>query len=589
MKNLCNLETAPSRHSEVTAMRETTMRHVVGRLVRDLGVALFMIVAIGSCKAPFGELNNPMDPESRVYMGAPSDLAVSVVTQTRVDLSWVDNARSETGFTVERKDGVEGEYAEVVNVGADATGYSNTGLSPLVTYIYRVRAFSPDIQTEYCAEVSVTTLVVVTLNAQGGAAPSPATTLVTPGTTYGTLATTTRDNFTFAGWWTGAGGTGSQVTAATTVATSTDHTLYAKWTGTVTFNGNGSTGGSTASLTIAAGQSASLTANGFTRPGYAFSKWNTQANGSGTNYSNGASYTMSAGNVTLYAQWLAVGSTWTQRTLPSIQEWRSVTYGNGVFVAVSYNSNVVATSPNGITWTQRTLPSNQLWTSVTFGNGLFVVVAYNTSATFTSPDGINWTLRWLPTTSTRSWSSVTYGNGVFAAVSSDSSAAAATSPDGITWTLRTLPSSRFWVSVTYGNGVFVAVAHSSSIVATSPDGITWTQRSLPSSQYWNGLTYGNGVFVVVASNSTVAATSPDGITWTQRTLPSSQVWQSVTYGNGVFVAVVYNNSNVAATSPDGITWTQRTLPSSQSWLSVTYGNGVFVAVAYGSNVAATSP
>ena len=40
----------------------------------------------------------------------------------------------------------------------------------------------------------------------------------------------------------------------------------------------------------------------------------------------------------------------TQRTLPSTQSWRSVTYGNGVFVAVAYGSNVAATtSPDGIT------------------------------------------------------------------------------------------------------------------------------------------------------------------------------------------------------------------------------------------------
>ena len=76
---------------------------------------------------------------------------------------------------------------------------------------------------------------------------------------------------------------------------------------TINFDGNGSTGGSTASQQIAAGNSASLNANGFTRNGYAFTGWNTAADGSGTSYADGADYivTPATGNttVTLYAQW----------------------------------------------------------------------------------------------------------------------------------------------------------------------------------------------------------------------------------------------------------------------------------------------
>jgi uncharacterized repeat protein (TIGR02543 family) len=46
-----------------------------------------------------------------------------------------------------------------------------------------------------------------------------------------------------------------------------------------------------------------LTSNAFTRTGYTFTGWNTAANGSGTSYANGATYTANAG-VTLYAQWI---------------------------------------------------------------------------------------------------------------------------------------------------------------------------------------------------------------------------------------------------------------------------------------------
>ena len=60
------------------------------------------------------------------------------------------------------------------------------------------------------------------------------------------------------------------------------------------------------------------------------------------------------------------GVTWTQRTLPASADWYSVTYGNGVFVAVAQGSSIAATSPDGITWTQRTLPVSADWIVVTY-------------------------------------------------------------------------------------------------------------------------------------------------------------------------------------------------------------------------------
>ena len=49
---------------------------------------------------------------------------------------------------------------------------------------------------------------------------------------------------------------------------------------------------------------APLTPNVLTRTGYTFSGWNTAANGSGTSYADGSSYSFVA-SVTLYAQWSA--------------------------------------------------------------------------------------------------------------------------------------------------------------------------------------------------------------------------------------------------------------------------------------------
>ena len=74
---------------------------------------------------------------------------------------------------------------------------------------------------------------------------------------------------------------------------------------TITFDGNGADGGSMLQQTIIAGDTENLTANAFTRTGYEFTGWNTDAEGNGTAYADEAAFTASGNEqrVTLYAQW----------------------------------------------------------------------------------------------------------------------------------------------------------------------------------------------------------------------------------------------------------------------------------------------
>ena len=281
-------------------------------------------------------------------------------------------------------------------------------------------------------------------------------------------------------------------------------------------------------------------------------------------------------------------SGWTSRTSAVDNDWLAVTYGNGLFVAVSFSGtgNRVMTSPDGITWTSRTSAADNQWYAVTYGNGLFVAVSASGTGNrvMTSPDGITWTSR--TSASDNNWYAVTYGNGLFVAVAATGTGnRVMTSPDGITWTSRISTADNNWHAVTYGNGLFVAVAYSGTgdRVMTSPDGITWTSRISTADNNWLAVTYGNGLFVAVAYSGTGdrVMTSPDGITWTSRTSASDNNWRDVTYGNGLFVAVsITGTGNRVMTSPDGITWTSRTSAADNQWYGVTYGNGVFVAVSY---------
>lgn len=79
--------------------------------------------------------------------------------------------------------------------------------------------------------------------------------------------------------------------------------LYAVWGAqySVTFDANGGTG-SMSAQTFTSGVAQPLTANSFTRDGYAFAGWNTKANGTGTAYTDKENVSFIA-NTTLYAQW----------------------------------------------------------------------------------------------------------------------------------------------------------------------------------------------------------------------------------------------------------------------------------------------
>ena len=281
------------------------------------------------------------------------------------------------------------------------------------------------------------------------------------------------------------------------------------------------------------------------------------------------------------------GTVWTNQVSAADNNWTSVTYGNGLFVAVSATGkgNRVMTSSDGSTWTIRTSAADNCWVSVTYGNGLFVAVAStgDGNRVMTSLNGITWTIR--TSAADNYWTSVTYGNGLFVAVASSGAGnRVMTSPDGITWTSQASSVDNYWFSVTYGNGLFLAVASSGTgnRAMTSPDGITWTSQVSVADNCWFSVTYGNGLFVAVSSTGTSnrVMTSPDGITWTRRTSAADNYWFSITYGNGLFVAVSSTGiGNRVMTSPDGITWTIRTSAADNYWTSITYGNGLFVAVA----------
>ncbi len=116
-----------------------------------------------------------------------------------------------------------------------------------------------------------------------------------------------RDGYTFIGWATTADGEVLYGDGANyTMGTEESYTLYAVWQAnlnTLHFNGNGSTGGETSSMTIYTDETQALTANGFEKTYYHFIGWATTPDGE-VAYANGANYTMGTNaEYTLYAVW----------------------------------------------------------------------------------------------------------------------------------------------------------------------------------------------------------------------------------------------------------------------------------------------
>ena len=113
-----------------------------------------------------------------------------------------------------------------------------------------------------------------------------------------------RTDYAFAGWNSAAYGSGTAYADGATDPFSANQTLFAQWTVdasyTVTFDGNGSDGGAMAPQTEHT--PSALSANAYSRTGYAFAGWNSAADGSGTTYADGASDPFGA-NQTLFAQW----------------------------------------------------------------------------------------------------------------------------------------------------------------------------------------------------------------------------------------------------------------------------------------------
>lgn len=224
------------------------------------------------------------------------------------------------------------------------------------------------------------------------------------------------------------------------------------------------------------------------------------------------------------------------------------------------------------------------WRSVTKGEGKYVAVGNDGYIAY-STDGENWSIP--KRVGTNNWNHVTYGNGKYMVVGDDGFISSST--DGINWATPTTPLLNNYpvtsnlIYVTYGDGKFVAEREDASTVYISSDGSTWDDFGnvfMISDEQCSGVAYGDGKFVAFgAQNSTGAkvSTSTDGVKWNRQNPTQLYVGpiRDVTYGNGKFVAI---GGFYAITSTDGVKWNREVVVSKDYpyLICVTFHDGYFI-------------
>ena len=247
------------------------------------------------------------------------------------------------------------------------------------------------------------------------------------------------------------------------------------------------------------------------------------------------------------------GIIWQKMNVSAACEFIAGCYGNGTYVAIGNSvdntegetsaTNKAAYSSTGISaWTSMSLPAVQYWSDVCYGNGMFVAVASaisdnsnNDVCAAISYNGTSWTkvVKNTKTNVDLNFEWVCYGNGKFVAIRPD---ACCYSNDGVEWHKAPLSATKL-SNITFGNGIF-AIITTDAMVYYSTNLYDWectdtgaTSKSGSTTAAKN-IVFGNGKFIAGNKYSYDCKTWK---TYSGISISNDYVSSPVCYGNGRFV------------------------------------------------------
>jgi len=316
---------------------------------------------------------------------------------------------------------------------------------------------------------------------------------------------------------------------------------------TLTYNGNGNTSGTApVDATSPYVSGATVTALGNTgslaKTGSTFAGWNTAANGSGTAQAAGSTFSMSAANTILYAQW----------TINNYIVSFDANTGSGSMInqTIAYGSSANLTSNSFI----KTGYSFAGWNTLSNGTG----TSYTNSQSYTM-GAANATLyaQWTPNNNTLIFD----GNGATSgSTASQTIATNATANLTLNGFIRTGYNFTGW-STTAGGSVIYADGASYTIgTSNSTLYAVWTIASLPTISYSGSLTTVNTIYGT--ASVTPATFSVSGSSLTNNITLSAPTGYELSSGSGYSTSLILTqiggvvssttiNVRLAATTPVG--------------------------------------
>jgi hypothetical protein len=279
-------------------------------------------------------------------------------------------------------------------------------------------------------------------------------------------------------------------------------------------------------------------------------------------------------------------TSWTVGTNPA-PGYARMGWGNGLFVWLT-TSTTGYTSTNGSTWTSMTIPnpSSNQWNTVQYGNGYFLATSGNgpTQYCIYSSNGTTWTVGGGPTSLTTPWA-VCYGNGYWVAtISGTTKYSYYSTNNGASWTqgASTIPTSS-GSSMTYWNGKYYTISAGVVYYSTTYNGASWTAMSGGPGSFGNFSQY-NPTNVLVTSGPNGDSTgsygyTTNGTSWSSGTFPVATYLNGIGYTNGYYFILPGNGYTSSTTlyGTNGTSWTVLNA-TSQIWTYSTAGGGIAVII-----------